>query len=375
MPKISKVLIVGAGIAGMALAIGLKRSGIRSELVEIDPHWSALGVGMALQGPALRALGQIGVLDRCMEAGFGYSYFKFCDADGNVTSTVDLPRLNGPKYPATVGIMRQRVHDVLKQELDDAEVTVRLGVTVSSLEQHLNGANVTFDDGSSGSYDLLVGADGSNSKIRDLVFGSECRPAFTGQAVWRATVSRPPEVQSRCSFFGPRNKAGCNPVSSDQMYIFLVQNLAEPVRLADKQLIDVMRSQLADFGGFLASARDEVTDPKQVVYRPVQSHILPAPWYRGPVVLIGDAAHTATPQLASGAGIAIEDAIVLAQELRSETSLPNALEAFMTRRYERARLIVENSFQLGEWEKNPHAPNADPAGLTAKTVGVMAQPI
>lgn len=375
MPAISSVLIVGAGIAGMALAIGLKRSGIRSEMVEIDPQWAALGVGMALQGPALRALGQIGVLDQCIESGFGYSYFKFCDADGNVTGTVDLPRLNGPNYPATIGIMRQKVHNVLKQALDDAEVTVRLGVTVSTVEQRREGVNVTFDDGSTGSYDLVVGADGANSKIRDLVFGSDCRPVFTGQAVWRATVSRPPEVQSRCSFFGPRNKAGCNPVSSKEMYVFLVQNLAEPVRLTDQQLIDVMRAQLADFGGFLATARDEITEPEHVVYRPVQSHILPSPWYRGHVVLIGDAAHTATPQLASGAGIAIEDAIVLAQELRSEASVPSALEAFMTRRYERARLVVENSFQLGEWEKTPHVPNADPAGLTEKTVKAMAQPI
>jgi 2-polyprenyl-6-methoxyphenol hydroxylase-like FAD-dependent oxidoreductase len=344
-------------------------------MVEIDPKWSALGVGMALQGPALRAFAQIGLLDRCIAAGFGYSYFTFCDAGGRVTSKVDLPRLNGPNYPSTVGIMRQSVHEVLKHALHDAGVSVRLGVTVASLEEDAESVNVTFDDGSFGAYDLVVAADGAGSKIRALLFGSECRPAFTGQAVWRATVSRAPEVESRCSFFGPRNKAGCNPVSTEEMYVFLVQNLAEPVRLTDRQLVDVMREQLADFGGFMAAARDEITDPKQVVYRPVQSHILPLPWNRGRVVLIGDAAHTAAPQLASGASIAIEDAIVLAEELRSQPSLPSALHAFMNRRYERARLVVENSFQLGEWEKNPHAPNADPAGLTEATVKVMAQPI
>src|SRR5262245_7494231 len=101
MPAVEDVLIVGGGIAGMALAIGLKRGGIRSQIVEISPQWTVLGVGITLQGSALRALKEIGVLDQCVQLGFGYSHFKACDADGNVTGTVEFTRLIGPNYPAT----------------------------------------------------------------------------------------------------------------------------------------------------------------------------------------------------------------------------------------------------------------------------------
>jgi 2-polyprenyl-6-methoxyphenol hydroxylase-like FAD-dependent oxidoreductase len=219
-----------------------------------------------------------------------------------------------------------------------------------------------------------VGADGANSKIRDMLFGTECRPKYTGQAVWRATVNRPAEVQARHSFFGPRNKAGFNPVSDKQMYIYLVQNLPEFVRIADGRLPEVMREQLADFGGIIASARDQITDPNEIVYRPITSGLLPAPWYRGRAIAIGDAAHTATPHMAAGAGIAIEDSIVLAELLQSAQSVRGALESFMTRRFERCRLVVENSFMLGEWEKVPNMAGADPVGVLDRCLKAMAQP-
>jgi 2-polyprenyl-6-methoxyphenol hydroxylase-like FAD-dependent oxidoreductase len=375
MPALSNVLIVGGGIAGMALAVGLKRAGIGAEIVEVSPQWTVLGVGIALQGPALRALRMIGVLDQCVGLGFGYSHFKACNSDGKVTGTVELPRLNGADYPATIGIMRQAVHSVLKNAVARANVPVRLGVTIASLEQDDDRATVRLTDGTRGSYDLVVGADGTNSRIRDLVFGTECRPTYTGQAVWRATVSRPTEVAARYSFFGPRNKAGFNPVSNTEMYVYLVQNLPQFIRIPDDRLPEVMREQLTDFRGLLAAAREEITDGGRIVYRPIASHMLSPPWHRGRVVLIGDAAHTTTPHMAAGAGLAVEDSVVLALLLESEQSLRVALEKFMTRRRERCRMVVENSRLLGEWEKNPGAPDADPVGVLDKSLKALAGPI
>jgi len=373
MPGLDKILIVGGGIAGMTLATALGRAGLRSEIVEINPQWTVLGVGISLQGPALRAFRMIGLLDQCMQIGFGYSHFKACDAEGNVTATVQMPRLNGPQYPAAMGVMRQALHLVLRQTLVEAQVPVRLGVTVSSLDQDDDGVDVQFTDGTRGRYDLVVGADGTTSKIRDMTFGVECRPKYTGQALWRATVGRPPEVRERCSFFGPRNKAGFNPVSDKQMYVYLVQNLPEFVRIAHNRLPEVMREQLADFGGIIALVRDKITDPGEIVYRPIVSNLLPTPWYRGRIILIGDAAHTTTPHMAAGAGIAIEDSIVLA-ELLSAQPAARALENFMTRRFERCRLVVENSFMLGEWEKVPDEPGADPAGVLESSLKALAEP-
>jgi 2-polyprenyl-6-methoxyphenol hydroxylase-like FAD-dependent oxidoreductase len=113
MHAVENVLIVGAGMCGMSLGVALKRAGIACEIVEILPKLTEPGTGISLQGPALRALHSVGVLDRCIVRGFGYSHFKACDAAGNVTGIVDLPRLLGPNYPATIAIMRQSVHEVL----------------------------------------------------------------------------------------------------------------------------------------------------------------------------------------------------------------------------------------------------------------------
>jgi 2-polyprenyl-6-methoxyphenol hydroxylase-like FAD-dependent oxidoreductase len=371
---IQNVLIVGGGIAGMTLSVALKRASIPCEVVEIDPQWTVAGVGIALGGPALRALRVVGVLDQCVAKGFGYSHFDHCDANGNVTGTVQMPRINGPDYPATIGIMRQALHVVLQDAMTQAQVPIRLGVTINSLEQDSAGVAVAFSDGTRGRYDLVVGADGAYSKVRDLVIGTEWRPKFTGQAVWRATVSRPAEVKARTSYQGPRHKAGYNPVSQDQMYIYFVQNLPELVRLADGALVAVLRELLSDFGGVLAKARDEIVDPEAIAYRPITSLIMPPPWHRGRVLLIGDAVHTTTPHMAAGAGIAVEDSVVLAELLAAGQSLPAVLDAFMARRYERCRLVVQNSFQLGEFEKTPNAPGANPIPIEQQTIRALAQP-
>ena len=375
MTKIENLLIVGGGIAGMTLATAARRGGIDAEIVEINPEWTVLGVGISVQGPALRALKAVGVLDRIIDKGFGYSYFKACDVDGNVTGTVELPSLNGPDYPATMGIMRQALHDVLKEAVTEQDVPVRLGVTVKSFADDGERVDVRFSDGSERSYDLVVGADGANSNIREMLFGPELKADYTGQAVWRATVTRPPEIEARHSYFGPRNKAGFNPVSRELMYVYLVQNLPQWTRLPDHRLAEVMREQLADFGGHLARARDDITDPRDIVYRPIGSLILDPPWYLGRVLLIGDAAHTTTPHMAAGAGLAVEDSVVLAELLKSDRSVPEVLDDFMTRRFERCRMTVDNSRRLGEWEKTPNAPDADPVGVFDTSIRMLAQPI
>jgi 2-polyprenyl-6-methoxyphenol hydroxylase-like FAD-dependent oxidoreductase len=236
MPAVKNVLIVGAGMAGMTLGVALKRAGIACEIAEIRADLTEPGTGISLQGPALRVLHSVGMADGCIARGFGYSYFKACDAHGNVTGTVDLPRLLGPGYPATIGILRQSVHEVLAEELSRQDVPIRLSTTVTSLEQHDDGVDVELTGGRRARYDLVVGADGGNSAIRDLTMGTQHRPRYTGQMNWRATVSRPPDVQGRYSYFGPTNKSGFNPISEQHMYIYILQNVPQRPRWADAEL-------------------------------------------------------------------------------------------------------------------------------------------
>lgn len=363
-----KVLVVGAGLSGMVLATALKRARIDVDVIEIHPQWDVLGVGISVQGPALRALKSIGLIDACLERGFGYSQVVNCDVNGRAEGIVELPRLNGAQYPSCVGMMRPALHDIVAEAMLQAGVKVRFGLTVASVGE---AGDVRFSDGTSGRYDLVVGADGANSRVRELVFGAQYKPQYTGQAVWRAMVPRPAEVKARHAYYGPRHKAGFNPVSREEMYIYLVQNVRGNPRLEPERWPAVMQELLADFGGHIGAVRSRITDPKRIVYRPVGSLLMPSPWYKERVVLIGDAAHTAPPQLASGATIAIEDAIVLAEILSTKASL----DQFMARRYERCRIVVENSWQLGEWEKAPDMPGADPTALIQASMKALAAPI
>jgi len=375
MHAVENVLIVGAGMCGMSLGVALTRAGIRCDIVEIRGQLTEPGTGISLQGPALRALQSVGVLDQCISRGFGYSHFKACDAAGNVNGSVDLPRLLGPDYPATIGVLRQSVHEVIASELTKLGVTIRLDTTVKTLTQDDRGVMVEFTKGRPAHYSLVVGADGMNSLIREIAFGPQHQPRYTGQMVWRATVSRPTDVTCRHSYFGPTNKSGFNPISDNQMYIYCVQNVPQRPHWSDAELPAILRGLLAEFGGALGRAREEIQSSEQITCRPVFSSIMPPPWHKGRIIVIGDAAHTTTLHLASGASIAIEDAIVLARLLQSPHPLRAILDEFIRQRYERCRMIVDNSELLGEWEKNPTAPDQDTVGVIARSYKALAQSV
>jgi 2-polyprenyl-6-methoxyphenol hydroxylase-like FAD-dependent oxidoreductase len=135
-----------------------------------------------------------------------------------------------------------------------------------------------------------------------------------------------------------------------------------------------MRERLAPFGGLIARVRDQIVDPSGVIYRPLAVIFLPPPWFTGRVVLVGDAAHATTPHLGQGAGMAIEDAVVLAEELVRASTPAGALDRFMQRRFERCKVIFESSVTVGQWEMENRS-NVDRFGLVRRLMEVTAAPI
>lgn len=244
---------------------------------------------------------------------------------------------------------------VLARILSDATrasgTQVRLGVTFTRIEDAGDQVSVSFTDGSTSRYDLVIGADGCNSKVRDVLFPGAPKPRFTGQACWRAVVPRPPEIERAALYMGKRVKAGINPVSRAEMYLFFLDQRDQPDYIGPEEWPARLREELAEFSGIIGAIRDSITPESRIVYRPLFALMLPRPWHRGRVVLIGDAAHSTTPHLASGAGIAVEDALVLAEELERGKDVEQALQRFTERRFDRCRLVVENSVRLGDIER------------------------
>jgi 2-polyprenyl-6-methoxyphenol hydroxylase-like FAD-dependent oxidoreductase len=377
MAAIRNALIVGGGASGLSAATLLNARGIDAEIAEINPDLQPLGSGLTMLGPTLRALKMVdeGALERCVQNGAGHHVLGFGNVDGDIVERLTLPQPAGPDYPGGFGIMRPIFWGLLADMAKQAGTRIRLSTTVAAIEQREDGVEVELTDGTRGTWDLVVGADGLHSKVRELVFPDVPEPLFTGQTVWRAVVPRPSGLESDMGmYYGPRNKAGANPVSEEEMYVFVVENTPELTRPPHEEWPALIRGQLTEYGGLIGWARERMTDPSRVDRRPLHAILVPPPWHRGRVLLIGDAAHSTTPHLAMGCGIAIEDAVVLAELLESHDELEPALDAFIERRYERCRLVVENSLQLGEWEKHPDDPDADPAGLSNASWGALAAP-
>jgi 2-polyprenyl-6-methoxyphenol hydroxylase-like FAD-dependent oxidoreductase len=371
---VNRVLIVGGGLSGTSAALALQREGIHVELIEREPVWGALGTGITLMSPALRALGQLGVLEQCLAAGNGCSEMSLFDVDGNLLHELHIHGLVAD-VPAVAGMMRPELHRILAEAATEKGTSVRTGTTVVSLDQSDDAVDVELSDGSKETYDLVLAADGLRSQIREMVFGDDApQPSALGQVVWRALLRRPASVTGEFQFYGPGLKTGFTPLGPDKMYQFLVQPFDTDLPTKQERP-GQMRELLAPFGGSVAEVRDEITDPDKVDVRKLYWLIMPSPWYRGRVLLIGDAAHSTTPQLAMGGAIALEDGIVLGELLASESDVQTVLEKFMERRYERARMVVENSVQLSEWERNAAEHEEDAGRLQTESFMALAAPI
>jgi 2-polyprenyl-6-methoxyphenol hydroxylase-like FAD-dependent oxidoreductase len=369
-----RVLIVGGGIGGLCAAIAMRRAGLDVDLVEINKTFKVYHVGIIVQGNFIRALAALGVADEAVAVGYPQSGLTFRDLNGRVLGDIPGARL-GDRYPADLGMARPALHKVLTDAAAALGAHLRLGVTFERIEQLSDSVNVTFSDGGRSAYDLVIGADGIHSTVRAALFGDAHCPKFTGQGVWRYNVPRPPEITRMFMCAGLQGgKCGFVPLTDKTGYVLLVQSEPGNPRHPQEKLAEIFRSRLASCSGIVAELRDQITDSSQVVYRPLQTIFVPAPWHKGRVILIGDAAHATTPHLGQGAAQAIEDAVVLGELLGIEASLDAVFTKFMQRRYERCRFICESSQQIGEWEQHP-VPTADPMALTRKVFEVVAQPI
>jgi 2-polyprenyl-6-methoxyphenol hydroxylase-like FAD-dependent oxidoreductase len=376
MTTIKKVLVIGGGIGGLSAAISLATQGVAVDLVEIRTAWIPYPVGIILGSNTLRAMKQLGVIDASIAHGFPYQGMSICDKNGNVLNHLQNRQLAGPEYPSNLGMTRPALHMVLSEAAKAAGVAVRLGLSATALLNDENGVSVTFSDGAEGRYDLVVGADGVYSKTRSLLFGDKYKPAYTGQGAWRYNVPRPEGLDRSYIYDGvPGGKAGVVPLTKDTMYIYLVRKEdGNPFFPAD-QLANLFCDRLRDYGGLIGEVRDQfISDPDQVVYRPLEGLFISEPWYKGRVLLIGDAAHATTPHLGQGAAQAIEDAVVLGEEVATGGSVDELLRRFMDRRLDRCKFIVESSLQIGEWEQRP-SPSADHAGIIKEMHRITALPI
>lgn len=378
MTAVNKVAIIGSGVAGLAAAIQLAKAGVEVDLFEAKPELGAHGSGISLQGNALRVFDSLGAWDEIRAAGYPFEGLHLRAPGPGAPIVAQLPdvKTGGPDYPAAMGMPRAELARILLDHAQRAGATVHFGKKITGIApQGQNAVEVFIDGESVGDYDLLIGADGLNSKVRDLI-GIETKPQPTGMGIWRTFVSRPAEVErSELYYGGPVFIAGYTPTGDNSMYAFLVEKAEDRFGTSDEDATRIMLEESRAYDGPWNSIRADLEAGAHANYTWFTHHIVEEPWNRGRVVIIGDAAHSCPPTIAQGAAQGLEDAFVLTEVLTNRDAVDEGLwDEFHARRLPRAKAIVTASVQLGQWQLDG-VRDADVPGLMFSVARQMSEAV
>ncbi|MGC5171899.1 FAD-dependent oxidoreductase [Microbacterium sp. DT81.1] len=377
MTAVQKVAIVGSGVAGLAAAIQLAKAGVHVDLFEAKPELSTQGSGISLQGNALRVFGALGVWDDIRAAGYAFEGLNLRAPGPGAPIVAQLPdiKAGGPEYPSSMGMPRADLTRILLEHAERAGAKVHFGRKITGADLRADDAvELYVDDESVGEYDLLIGADGLNSAVRDLI-GIETKPQPTGMGIWRTFVSRPAEVERTELYYGgPVYIAGYTPTGQDSMYAFLVEKAQDRFGTSDEDATRIMLEESRAYDGPWNSIRADLEAGANANYTWFTSHLVDGAWNRGRAIIIGDAAHSCPPTIAQGAAQGLEDAYVLTELLVARDELDQQLwDDFHARRVPRAKAVVEASVQLGQWQIDGNR-DADAGGLIFGIAKKMAEP-
>ncbi|MCI3205232.1 MULTISPECIES: FAD-dependent oxidoreductase [Pandoraea] len=353
------VLIVGGGIAGCASAIALAQTGVRVTLIEKQAEWKFQSSGIFIYSNGLAALSSLGVLPDILASGFAIADGRnvYLDQHGEPIVDTFYPS-RYPGIPPIVGIRRAEMHRVLAARIAALDVDIRLGTTAVSIDQQApDSVCVALSDGSIGEYDLVVGADGIRSEVRQLVAGA-ISPVYTGLGVWRSVHARPRDLTAKIMMMGVGKRLGIMPISDDRLYVF--GTMAEPsgAWYDRAEWPALMKARFAEFGGPARQFLDTLSSDSEVLYTAVEEVSMPLPWHRGRVIVIGDAAHASTPFMGQGGAMALEDAVMLAQRLAEGENIGDieaTLQAFGQARYPLCKFVQDVSRSVGEAGAQEHA--------------------
>ncbi len=336
------VLIVGGGIAGLSLAAGLARAGFAPEIAERAASFGAVGAGIVLSANAMTVLERLGLAAGVREHGRALCAAAITDARGGRLACTDLDAFE-PRFGPTLAIHRADLHAVLLRGC--AGLTLRAGTTVRELADRGARVEVALSDGSRAEYALVVGADGIRSQVRSLVFGPS-EPRYAGYTCWRFVARADLALAQTVEMWGRGLRLGLVPLPAARVYGFAVANA--PAGRADPEpgRRERLQARFARFRGAAPSVLESLR-PEDALIHDDLADLEHSRWHRGRVVLVGDAAHAATPNLGQGAAMALEDAAVLVELLSAKRRLDETLAGFERRREPRVRFVRVQSSRLG----------------------------
>ncbi|MFI7634139.1 FAD-dependent monooxygenase [Nonomuraea sp. NPDC049400] len=325
-----KVVICGAGIAGLALAQRLDAFGVEVVVVEKAPGPRTQGYMIDFFGPGYDAAEAMGVLPRIRELGYHVEEMTYRDHHGRRRSRMRFAQFAKIVNGRLVSIMRPDLERALREHLPD-RVDVRHATKLTGIDNRTDGVTVTLSDDSTIEADLLVGADGIHSTVRSQVFGPE--PEFLRYLGFHTAAYSFDDADIHAQVAGQfcltdtvNRQMGFYALRDQRVAVFTVHRTPDPALPADPRA--AIRHEYAALGWAAPRALDACPPPEQVYYDQVAQIDMPT-WSRDRVVLIGDAAHAVSLLAGQGASLGITGAYVLAEHLSRTDTIETAL-----RRYE-----------------------------------------
>jgi 2-polyprenyl-6-methoxyphenol hydroxylase-like FAD-dependent oxidoreductase len=284
--------------------------------------------------------------------------------DGDPIADVRYPRLAGRDVPAIVGIKRATFHGILTAAIEARSIPYSFGSRIADTLPDGHRVHGVTRAGLTSAYDLIVAADGIRSTLRGVVFPDRALPRYSGFGAWRCICPRPPDLVHKLMLIGPGARLGIMPISNSELYMFGITPEPKAATVNPAEWPTLMRER---FGTFQGRAPDLFSAASTFHYTAVEEVPAEQPLAARRVVLIGDAAHATTPFMGQGGSMALEDAVVLAEELKVVDSertpdVESALARFEERRFRRVEFVQRRSFEAGKsWGGDGSA--YDPAAL------------
>jgi 2-polyprenyl-6-methoxyphenol hydroxylase-like FAD-dependent oxidoreductase len=339
----SKVLVIGAGIGGLALALALQKRGIGVEVWERVPMLREIGAGLLLTSNAVWVLDRLSVLNGAICQGIAVNEWQILNRSARRLQTFRAK----PNGVGSISIARAAFQEVLLSAVSSD--SIRLGYEVISIaDDRSEGVEVRAANGHSSWASVVIGADGARSIVRNLVF--DARPSRRmGYVGWRGMVDRVPEEwrSGRISeSWGDGGRFGIAPVSDRRTYWYATENAPIDWTIPAEQRKSHLLERFSSWHEPICDLIEATPDENILLTHISEGASLKA-WHSDSVALLGDAAHLMTPNLGQGAAMALEDAWVLAECFEQFGIKPAALAHYEKLRQPRARRIIWQSRQVG----------------------------
>ncbi|GHD54948.1 FAD-dependent oxidoreductase [Streptomyces mirabilis] len=355
----TEIIVIGGGIAGTATALALHKAGFGVTVYEAHPESTEdIGAFLTLASNGMRALAQIDASAAVTEVGFPLRAMSVLDAAGTEVARMPLGEAHDPLL-AYRCLRRGEFNAALQAEAARRGIELRRGTRLTSVESGPDGVTAHFTDGSTATADLLIGADGLNSTVRESI-APETQPCFAGESVFYGYATEAPLVAETGRLTMVRGGAaafGCAVSPAGETYWF-ARVAGEPLSADDiahgtpghwrELLVPFLRGDATPAADVVAATTDRimVTNATEMPTGTL--------WRHGRTLIIGDAAHAASPATGQGASMALEDAVVLAKSLRDASDTESALSLYEALRRPR---VEHNITTSGKISRGLHTPS------------------